>query len=105
VPQQVAAFGRFAREYIPARCVLQADVHVHPAARVLCIGFGHEASDEPVAQRDAANEALEQDGIVDGTHRVVPMQQRDLVLPGRVLGHQRAQGQPLGACCAIDVVE
>ncbi len=55
--------------------------------------------------RDPAQQALEHHRFVDGPQRVVAMMQRDLELPGRVLGHQRFGGQVLRGGGAIHLVE
>ena len=85
--------------------VVEAHVHVQAAARALRERLGHEAGDEPVFLRHAAQHALEHHRLVDGAQRIVAMMQRDLELPRRVFGHQRLGGQPLRHGRGVHVVE
>ncbi len=58
-----------------------------------------------MARGDAAHGPLEQDGFVDRAQRIGPVFERDLELPRRVFGHQRAHGQPQRFRGRIEIVE
>ena len=77
-------------EDVVAGLVLHADVHVHAAARHVFVGLGHEGRLEPVAQRDALDDAFEADRLVAGEARIVHMAQVDLPLARAVFGERRA---------------
>ncbi|MNZ44831.1 hypothetical protein D3C78_624680 [compost metagenome] len=84
--QQVLAFA-----------IVEADVHVHAAARVLQVGLGHEAGAIAVLEGDAPGAAAEQCGPVRGLQAVIEVAEVDLELAGPKLRGDHRGVDALGA--------
>ncbi|MNZ39239.1 hypothetical protein D3C78_567280 [compost metagenome] len=69
-------------QQVVALLVVEADMHVHAAARRVQVGFAHETGAHAVLERHATRAAAEQCGPVGGAQAVVTVAEVDLELPG-----------------------
>ncbi len=101
--QQVRALGPAIVEDVAPVLVQHREMHVHPVARILGEGFGHEGRRHAVAAGQSAHQRLEEDHVVGRGHRIA-MREVDFELaqPGlgdRAFGgdvHRLAGGVELG---------
>ena len=79
-------------------------MHMHPVARVLRIGFGHEGGGKAVLARQPAHQALEQPRVVGTAHGVLVVE-IDLELPHATFGYRRLGRNAHRLATAVEVGE
>src|SRR3546814_12019942 len=78
---------------------------VHPAARLLREGLGHESRLKAVGLRDRLDEPFVHDRIVAGAQRVGLVAEREFELAGSEFGDRAFERQALDVGCGVKRVE
>ncbi len=105
VVQRVRAARAAVGKDVVSIAVQHRKMRVHPVARVIVIGLGHETGREAVFAGQSAHQHLEQPRVIGGLERVGLMHKVDLELAQTGLGNRGVGGDVHRLARVIEVRE